>query len=155
MEVSKKVLEKLFLAKILKFQKIFFFNFSKKSFPKKIFFFNFFCVVNENHFTNALHTKRLFLKCFQHRSKINLFFIILCLFVEIPKNHDFSQKILIFTYDPKKYKLWVKVCEFAPKIVLICFKNVSNTCFWDLLQKHFKIGQIFVIFGKIGKNTIF
>ena len=64
---------------------------------------------------------------------------------------------MIFTYDPKKYKLWIKVCEFAPKIVLICFKNVSDTCFWNLLQKkskqkHFKIDQIWSFLGKIGKK---
>ena len=92
--------------------------------------------------------------------KINLFCIIPCLFVEIPKNHDFSQKILICTYDPKKYKLWVEVCEFALKIVLICFKNVSENCFGDLLQKkskqkNFKIGQIFVIFWKNLEKTRF
>ena len=115
-------------------------------------------MVNENHFTNASNTNRLFFaNFFQHRNLLSCIFtfycIILCLFLEIPKNHDFSQKTLIFTYDPKKYKLWVKVCEFALKIVLICFKNVSENCFWDLLQtkskqKNFKIGQIFVIFWK-------
>jgi len=56
--------------------------------------------------------------------------------------------------------LWVKVCEFALKIVLICFKNVSENCFWDLLQtkskqKNFKIGQIFVIFWKNLEKTRF
>ena len=76
------------------------------------------------------------------------------------KKSFFSQKILIFTYDPKKYKLWVKVCEFALKIVLICFKNVSENCFGDLLQKkskqkNFKIGQIFVIFWKNLEKTRF
>ena len=56
----KKVVRKMFFfTKMLKFEKIFFFNFSKKSFPKKHFSLIFFCVVNENHFTNALHTKRL------------------------------------------------------------------------------------------------
>ena len=122
-------------------------------------------MVNENHFTNASNTNRLlFANFFQHRNLLSCIFtfycIILCLFVEIPKNHDFSQKILIFTYDPKKYKLWVKVCEFALKIVLICFKNVSENCFWDLLQKkskqkNFKIGQIFVIFWKNLEKTRF
>ena len=123
-------------------------------------------MVNENHFTNASNTDRLlFANFFQHRNLLSCIFtfycIILCLFVEIPKNHDFSKKILIFTYDPKKYKLWVKVCKFALKIVLICFENVSDNCFWDLLQKkskqnNFKIGQNLVIFlEKFGKNTIF
>ena len=76
------------------------------------------------------------------------------------KKSFFSQKILICTYDPKKYKLWVEVCEFALKIVLICFKNVSDNCFWDLLQKkskqkNFKIGQILVFFWKNWEKTRF
>ena len=46
-------------------------------------------------------------------------------------------------------------------MVLICFKNVFDTCFGDLLQKqstqkNFKIGHILVILGgKLGENTIF
>ena len=72
----------------------------------------------------------------------------------------FHKKSLFSHMTPKKYKLWVEVCEFALKIVLICFKNVSDNCFWDLLQKkskqkNFKIGQIFVIFWKNLEKTRF
>ena len=98
---------------------------------------------------------------FEHKMK--LFFVIFCLFVEIPKKMLLSQKILIFTYewyDPKKHKLWVKVCKLDPKLVLIRFKNVFGSCFWDLLQKKskqkfFKIGQILIIFWKNWKKTRF
>ena len=91
---------------------------------------------------------------------MNLFFVTFCFFVKIPKKSWFSQKILIFTWNPKKYKLWVKVCKLNPKLVLIRFKNVFGTCFWDLLQKKskqkfFKIGQILVIFWKNWKKTRF
>ena len=77
-----------------------------------------------------------------------------------PKKSWFFTKNPYFHIWPKKYKLWVKVCEFALKIVLICFKNVSDNCFWDLLQKkskqkNFKIGQIFVIFWKNLEKTRF
>ena len=100
------------------------------------------------------HSKILF----EHKMK--LFFVIFCLFVEIPKKCWFSQKILIFTYDPKKHKLWVKWCKLNPKVVLIRFKNVFSSCFWDLLQKKseqkiFLIGQILVIFWKNWKKTRF
>ena len=125
-------------------------------------------MVNENHLTNAWNTNRLFFaNFFQHRNILSciltFYCIILCLFLEIPKNHDFSQKTLIFTYDPKKYKLWVKVCEFALKIVLICFKNVSENCFWlfgiyyrkKVNKKILKSAKILSFFGKIWKKHDF
>ena len=166
-KVSKKSCrKKFFLVKILKFQKIFFFKFFKKKFSSQNFVsLIFFCVVNENHFTNASNTNRLlFANFFQHRNILScilaFYCIILCLFLEIPKNHDFSQKILIFTYDPKKYKLWVKVCEFALKIVVICFKSVSDNCFWIYYRKKvnktiLKSAKIWSFFGKIWKKHDF
>jgi len=96
---------------------------------------------------------------------MKLFFVIFCLFVEIqlwdPKKKCwFSQKILIFTYDPPKKKLWVKCCKLDPKVVLLRFKNVFSSCFWDLLHKKseqnfFLIGQILVIFWKNWKKHDF
>ena len=62
---------------------------------------------------------------------------------------------------PQKHKLWVKWCKLNPKVVLIRFKNVFSSFFWDLLQKK-KWTKIFFNrsnFGhflkKLDKNTIF
>ena len=70
--------------------------------------------------------------------------------------------MLIFTYNPQKHKLWVKVCKLNPKVVLICFKTFSVLVFGiycrkKVSKKIFQIGQNFGHFLKNlrKQNTIF
>jgi len=58
-----------------------------------------------------------------------------------------------FTRDAQKYQLWVKICEFDPKLISKLFKSVCDNCFFVLWEKktkckNFTIGQIWVIFVK-------